>query len=111
MNDHLEFGDASPFDETRRPGAIPPGILAKTPKSKHKDEFKTFHPRQFAAMDDKALAEWQSRYEKDEPQWRLAEHEFQIRGGRRTRQIAIAAIVISFLSFVLACLAYLLPHH
>lgn len=30
-------------------------------------------------MDDKSLAAWQSVFEQDEPQWRLAEHEWQRR--------------------------------
>jgi VanZ family protein len=30
-------------------------------------------------MDDPTLAKWQSEYKQDEPEWRLAEHEWQRR--------------------------------
>ncbi len=101
---------SSPFDEHRVP-VIPEGLLAKTPKAQHEDEFKTFDRRELGSMDDKKLAQWQSCFQPDEPQWRLAEHEWQIRSGKSARKIAVAAIIISILSVVLAALSYWRPHH
>lgn len=48
-------------------------------RMRHSEEFETFDRRELSKMDDKALAKWQSGYEEDEPQWRLAEHEWQRR--------------------------------
>ena len=45
----------------------------------HREDFKTFDRRELQKMDDKGLAEWQSQFEECEPQWRLAEHEWQRR--------------------------------
>jgi hypothetical protein len=53
--------------------------LALTPKATRAEEFKIFDRRELSGMDDKQLAEWQYRHEPDEPQWRLAEHEWQRR--------------------------------
>jgi len=102
---------SSPFDDDRGPVVIPEGLLAKTPKAQHADEFKTFDRRELGSMDDKKLAEWQSRFQPDEPQWRLAEHEWQIRSGKSARKIAVVAIIISIFSLVVAALSYWLPHH
>jgi len=41
-----------------------------------------------------------------EAQWKLAEHELQMRLGKNTRKIAIAALVVSMLSFALAAWSY-----
>ena len=48
-------------------------------RNKHSEEFKTFDRRELSRMGDKALAEWQARHSLDEPQHRLAEHEWQRR--------------------------------
>ncbi len=48
-------------------------------KLKHLEEFKTLDRRELFRMQDKPLADWQSRYNDDAPQWRLAEHEWQRR--------------------------------
>jgi len=47
--------------------------------AKHREEFKSFDRRKLAGMDDKSLATWQSEYDEAEPEWRLAEHEWQRR--------------------------------
>jgi len=53
--------------------------MAAGKRVKHKEQFEEFDRRELAAMDDKALAKWQSQFQTDEPQWRLAEHEWQRR--------------------------------
>ena len=75
-------------------------------RAKRRAEFKTFDRRRLSRMDDRALAEWQSGFESDEAPWRLAEHEWQMRAGRFTRKIALAALIISLLSLVLSGLSY-----
>jgi hypothetical protein len=56
--------------------------------------------------DDKQLAEWQRKYDSDEAQWILADHEWKRRTGISTRRIAIAAIMVSILSLLVAALTY-----
>ena len=46
---------------------------------RHKEEFKAFERRELSQKSDKDLAEWQIDFEENEPQWRLAEHEWQRR--------------------------------
>jgi hypothetical protein len=53
--------------------------MAAMRRNRNREEFKTFDRVQLVKMDDKALAEWQSKYSEREPQWRLAEHEWQRR--------------------------------
>jgi hypothetical protein len=48
-------------------------------RDSHREAFKTFDRRELTKMDDKALAHWQSDFVTDEPQWILAEHEWQRR--------------------------------
>jgi hypothetical protein len=48
-------------------------------RSRHIKEFEKLNRREIANMDDNALAKWQSEFFTDEPQWRLAEHEWQRR--------------------------------
>jgi hypothetical protein len=98
-------------DDDKNRGAIPEGVLALTSKAQHGEDFKKFDHRELSKMDNNALAAWQSKFEKDEPWWQLAEQEWQIRAGKFTRRIAIVAIIISFLSFILAGLSYWHPHH
>jgi hypothetical protein len=96
---------SSPFDDAP-PQGIPEGLLALTPKAKHREEFKTFDPRQLSTFDDKKLVLWQSEYEMDEPQWMLAADERQRRAGKTTRRIAIAALIVSILSLILSLLRH-----
>ena len=48
-------------------------------REKNAADFKILDRRELSAKSDKDLAEWQSRYDTSEPQWRLAEHEWQRR--------------------------------
>jgi hypothetical protein len=61
-----------PFDSDEGKQVLADIEHAKTPRERRADEFKTFDRRELAGMDDKKLAEWQSRFQPDEPQWRLA---------------------------------------
>jgi len=68
---------------------------------KHREAFKSLDRRELSAMDDKPLAAWQSDFKQDEPEWRIAEHEWQnrittkqIRAGRGTAFIALAGVVV-----------------
>jgi hypothetical protein len=88
---------------------IPKGILAKTPKARHKDELRTFDPLRLKQMDDRSLAEWQSQFEQSEGQWRLAEHEWQRRAGVNTRRIALAALGVSIFSLIWTAWVYWHP--
>jgi len=101
---------SSPFEDDQIP-VIPEGVLAKTPKAQHRDDLATFDHRELSKMDTKALAAWQSQFEPDEAQWKLADHEWQTRRSGFTRKIAIAALIISFLSLVLSVWSYWHPHH
>jgi CO dehydrogenase/acetyl-CoA synthase gamma subunit (corrinoid Fe-S protein) len=58
-------------------------------RAQHIEEFKKFDRRELIKMDDVALAKWQGSFALDEPQWRLAEHEWQ----RRIIAEQITAIV------------------
>ena len=95
---------SSPFEEDRIP-VIPEGLIAKTPEALHQDEFKNLDRRELTRMPDKLLAEWQSRHEPHEPQWRLAEHEWQRRltaeqirasliVGKQTATFAVIASIV-----------------
>jgi hypothetical protein len=90
---------------------IPKGILAKTPKAKRKDELASLDVEKLREMDAKTLAAWQSEHDKDEPQWRLAEYEWQRRAGVPARRIAIIALVISFISLLWTAWVYWHPRH
>jgi hypothetical protein len=76
---------------------------------KHRDEFQSVDHRQLSVMDDKTLAAWQSNFRQDEPEWRIAEYEWQrritakqIRAGRWNAFLALAGVVVG------ALLTYLL---
>lgn len=55
------------------------GMLKADTRTRHAEEFKTLDRRMLFEMDDKGLASWQHKFEPDEPQWRLAEYEWQRR--------------------------------
>lgn len=68
--------------------------------------------RALAAMDDKALATWQTGFSSDSPQWRLGEHEWQCRlmarqiaamdrSARRTLWGALGGAVLGFSGSIL----------
>jgi hypothetical protein len=69
-------------------------------------DLKKFNAQELLNWDDKTLAEWQSHYKPDQAQWILAEQEWKRRAGISTRRIAIAAIVVSLLSLLVAALGY-----
>lgn len=48
-------------------------------RRQNRADFQSFDRKVLLGMDDKTLAEWQSKHEPDEPAWRLAEHEWQRR--------------------------------
>ena len=73
------------------------------------EEFKSFDKKLLLTMDGKTLAAWQSKYQPEDAQWILADQEWKRRTGISTRRIAIAAIIISALSFLIAALAYFYP--
>jgi len=71
---------------------------------KHRDAFKSLDRRKLSAMDDKSLAEWQSDFKQDEPEWRIAEHEWQrrltveeIKAVRWAAIIGVCAIILGAL--------------
>ena len=76
-------------------------------RQKHAEELKTFDADELLGMPPERLAEWQSGYEQDEPQWVLADQEWKRRAGISTRKIAIAAIAVSILSFLVAALGFI----
>jgi hypothetical protein len=92
----------SPFDDDRSIPVIPEGLLAKTPEAQHKDEFKNFDRRELFRMPDKMLAEWQSKHQTHEPQWRLAEHEWQ---RRLTAEQIRASLIVGKQSALFAVIA------
>jgi hypothetical protein len=53
-------------------------------------------------MSDKALAEWQSQFETNEPQWRLAAHEWQ---RRLTAEQIRASMILGRQSAIFAVVA------
>ena len=68
---------------------------------KHREAFKSLDRRELSAMDDKALAAWQSDFKQDEPEWRVAEHEWQrrivatqIRAGRWAIAFALFGVIV-----------------
>jgi hypothetical protein len=46
---------------------------------KHREAFRSLDRRGLSTMDDKSLAAWQSEFRQDEPEWIIAEHEWQRR--------------------------------
>jgi hypothetical protein len=46
---------------------------------KYLEDFKTLDRRELFRMPDKMLAEWQIKYRTEDPQWKLAEYEWQRR--------------------------------
>lgn len=69
--------------------------------SQHREGFKSIDRRHIAAMDDKALAAWQSQFKQDEPEWRIGEHEWQrritalqIRHGRWAIAFTLIGVVV-----------------
>jgi hypothetical protein len=58
---------------------FPIGSIEGQIRMGHVQDYEKFDRRELAKMDDKALAKWQSGFENDEAQWRLAEHEWQRR--------------------------------
>jgi hypothetical protein len=75
-------------------------------QQKAADDLKIFDVQEFLKWNGKKLADWQSQYKPDQAQWILAEQEWKRRAGISTRRIAIAAIVVSVLSFIVAALGY-----
>jgi hypothetical protein len=72
------------------------------------EAFEKFDRRELGKMDDKALAVWQAMFDTDQPQWRLAEHEWQrrlsaeqisatMRSARGQAYIGIAGVIIGAL--------------
>jgi hypothetical protein len=45
----------------------------------HREAFKSLDRRGLSVMDDPTLAKWQSDFKPNEPEWRLAEYEWQRR--------------------------------
>jgi hypothetical protein len=71
---------------------------------RHRETFKSLDRRKLSALDDKSLAEWQSDFKQDEPEWRIAEHEWQrrltaeeIKALRWAAIIGICAIILGAL--------------
>jgi hypothetical protein len=75
-------------------------------RQKAAEDFKKINVQELLKWDDKKLAEWQSQYKPDEAQYILADQEWKRRAGISTRRIAIAAIVVSLLSLLVAALGY-----
>jgi hypothetical protein len=78
-------------------------------RQQHAEDLKTFDSSELVKMSSVRLAEWQSDYEQDEAQWVLADQEWKRRSGVSTRRIALAAIVVSTLSLLVASLGYFYP--
>jgi hypothetical protein len=84
--------------------------LAEALFQQHREAFKSIDRQKISEMEEKTLAEWQSNFDQNEPEWRLAEYEWQrritakqIRAGRWTTGFALLGVVIgaflqSFLS-------------
>jgi len=67
----------------------------------HEQELAKLDRRELVKKSDIELAKWQSRFDSDEPQWRLAEHEWQrritveqMRAARWQAYFGIAGVVI-----------------
>src|SRR5208283_4575872 len=72
------------------------------------EAFESFDRRELSKMDDKALAVWQAMFAPDQPQWKLAEYEWQrritaeqisatMRSARGQAYIGIAGVIIGAL--------------
>lgn len=95
---------------TRKPRSATGGIekqrgrRTKIARARHREEYEAFDDRTLRAMENKRLAAWQCQFKPDEPQWKLAEHEWQKRGRTSDRRISIAMLILSLLSLILASL-------
>ncbi len=54
-------------------------LMRHNERSAALEDLRSLDRGALSAMDDKALAVWQTRHALDTPQWRLGEHEWQIR--------------------------------
>lgn len=54
-------------------------VIRQTERASQLHELRALDHAALAAMDDKALATWQTGFSSDSPQWRLGEHEWQRR--------------------------------
>jgi hypothetical protein len=61
-------------------------MLDRSRRENDAQKFETLDRNELSRMDDKTLAAWQGEFSSDQPQWRLAEHEWQQR--LTDRQIA-----------------------
>jgi len=73
------------------------GMIERSRREKHSEEFKTLNRREISRMDDKALAIWQTEFTADEPQFRLAEHEWQ---RRITAQLSRASHIAAWVGVI-----------
>ena len=48
-------------------------------RQQYQDDFEALDCNKITALSDKELAAWQATFEQDTPQWRFAEHAWQIR--------------------------------
>ena len=51
----------------------------ETKRQRLQDEFEALNCDKITALSDKELAAWQANFENNTPQWRFAEHAWQIR--------------------------------
>jgi hypothetical protein len=61
------------------PGDYINSMMERSRRSKDSEDFKTLERESLSSMEDKALAAWQAEFTADQPQFRLAEHEWSRR--------------------------------
>jgi hypothetical protein len=91
-----------------KPGIIPDDVLALTPEAQQKKDLPHFDDNALKRMTDKELAAMKCEYEERSAQRVLIEHEFKRREGIPTRRIAIAAVLISAFSLIVAVIALII---
>jgi hypothetical protein len=70
-------------------------------KARLRKEFRETTPSDLAALDNSSLAEWQSQYSTDSPQFLLADHEWQrrltaqqVKAMRFAAYVSLAGVVL-----------------
>jgi len=71
---------------------------------RRQEQFDKVDCKKIAALSKKDLAAWQSNFKSDEPEWRLAEHEWQrrlmveqIKAGKWAAIIGLAGVILGAL--------------
>ena len=85
-------------------------ISERLRKLRNQNEFEKINHAEITKMTPEQLAAWQTKHDTDSPQWKLAEHEWQVRSSHKSRKLSIVAVIISSVSLLIATCGYFFPN-